>query len=524
MVPGRIALIVAVGLAFGAAGFARARQEPSEAKEAAAPIEERPYRIRAFVSFDPSTRVDSRARERIVDAWQGLARRTVGPAWQVEVAESDGPASGLVLETLDPEAVRPMAQGVDKVWLIQGWPAGGGVALQGREFDAMTGWLGPMQVRRAPFARDVARELFRLTEAMFAPSAEIGEPSADSVPLRVRGAGLPRGEQGQGVAPPGTVFRPVRIFYKQDDSVLNIQRVPYSYLRVTDRDGAETRALLIRGVADPLSKRFPRKNKLVALGVNPGASPTRFRFVQAKDQAPAAGYVLMARPAPDGPARVVATTDRDGRVAIPSGFGDGLLIVRLIAGRSEPLREVPIMPGESEEEHTIPVDPRPQAVTLETQLDALRDEIVDLVAVRNRLERRMKAREQGDDWAGVEEVLVEYRKLRPRDLYAKRLDRLVADAEAQEQRTKSIVLTKTARSQIADTQSLIARYLDDELYRAYEDAVIRARERDARAKAQPKPRPAPKPIVLPPTVDPAPAKSAPPPAATKAAPPGINPF
>ena len=490
MVPVRFALIAALGIVFGAGSKALARQEPAgEAKAPApTPIEERPYKIRAFISFDPMTRIDARGRDRLVDAWLGLARRMVGPAWEIQVSESEGATSGLVLDTLDPAAVKPLGQGFDKVWLIQGWAEGGAIALEGREYDVTTGWLGSLQVRRAPFASDVSRALFQLSDAMFAPFAEIGEASGDVVPLRVQGAALPKGQLGLGIAPPDTVFRPIRIFYKDDDSILNIQRVPFSYLRVAARDGGATQALLIRGVADPLSKRFSRKNKLIALGVKPGASPTRFRFVQAKDQ-PASGYVLTARPAPDGPARVVATTDREGRVEIPRGFADGLLIVRLIAGRAEPLREVPIMPGELEEELTIPVDPKHQAITLETQLDALRDTIVDLVAVRGRLERRMKAREQGDDWAGVEEVLVEFRKLPPRDLFVKRLERLVEDAEAQEQRIKSVVLTKAARAQIADTRSLIDRYLDDEIYRAYEDAVIRARERDARAKAAAKARP-----------------------------------
>jgi hypothetical protein len=225
----------------------------------------------------------------------------------------------------------------------------------------------------------------------------------------------------------------------------------------------------------------------------------------------------------------VATTDREGRVSIPRRFADGLVIVRLLAGRAEPLREVPIMPGESDEELTIPVDPKSQAVTLETQLDALRDEIVDLVAVRNRLERKMKAREQGDDWAGVEEVLTEFRKLPPRDGLVKRLERLTEDAQKQEERTRSVVLTKTARAQLTETKALIDRYLDDELYRAYEDAVLRAKERDARGKAQAKAKAKTAPRIAAPPVHPAPAAktaTAPPQPAKKttAPPPGVNPF
>ncbi len=530
MVSRRVALIVWLGL--NLATRAPAQQEPTSQQTAApvagsAAIEDRPYKIRAFVSFDPMTRIDARGRERIVDVWLGLVRRMVGPAWDVEVADADGVASALVLDSLVPADVKPLAGSTDKVWLVQGRPEGGTVALEGREYDSATGWLGSLQARRCASGPDVARELFRLTEAMFAPYAEIGEATAEAVPLRVQGSGLPKGQLGQGIAPVGTVFRPVRVFYNADDSVLNIQKVPFSYLVVSSREHAETKATLVRGVADPLTKRFPRKNKLVALGVKPGAFPTRFRFVQLKEQTPAAGYVLTARPAPDGPSRVVATTDREGRVSIPRGFADGLVIVRLVAGRAEPLREVPIMPGESDEELTIPIDPRSQAVTLETQLDALRDEIVDLVAVRNRLERKMKAREQGDDWAGVEEVLAEFRKLPPRDGFVKRLQRLDEDAQKQEQRTKSVVLTKTARAQLAETKSLIDRYLDDELYRAYEDAVLRAKERDARGKAMAKAkakttRPAP-------IIQPTPAAKAPAPApepAKKAAAPaaGAVPF
>jgi hypothetical protein len=540
VVPRRSALILALGLIFYAR-LATAWQDPAEVSDptAAEPIaiEERPYKIRAFVSFDSKTRIDARGRDRLVEEWLGLARRLVGPAWEIQVADSEGASSAFVLEDLVPAAVKPLGVGVDKVWLIQAKPSGGATILMGRELDVATGWLGSPHSRKVPLASDLAREIFKLSQEIFAPYAEIGEPQAENVPLRVQGCALPNGSAGDVISPPGSVFRPVRVLFRPDGSVSDVLKIPYSYLLVEKRDGRATDSLLIRGVKDPLTKRYPRKNRLIALGVKPGTFPTKFRFIRASDRQPASGFVLTYRTIPQGQARELATTDRNGRVQLPPGFSDGLVVVRLIAGhinvgpnsgRSEPLGEVPIMPGETAAEMTIPIDPRPQALALETQLDALRDSIVDLILVRKRLDARMKAREQGDDWKGVEEALVEYRKLPPRDAFLKRLDALAQDAAKQEARTKSIVLTKTARAQLADTRSLIERYLEDETFRAYEDAVARVQERDAKPKAKPKAKPAPRSVTPEPAV---PSKAAPPPPAAppagqekKKAPPPVVPF
>ncbi len=504
MVPQRSLLSVTLVLLLllGENRAASARQVPDPGKAAVesdaptrpaeVPIIQRPYRIRAFVSFDPSTRVDARGRDRLLDAWRGLARRMVGPAWEIQVAESEGPAAAFVLEEVRPAAVKPLGEGVDKVWLMHGRTVEGGLMLSGRELDVTTGWLGSVHTREVRFVTDMARDLFRLSEQIFAPLAEIGEARGDVVPLAVQGSALPKGQGADAIAAVGSIFRPIRVFFNQDGSVLDIQKVLFSYLRVEVRDGGKTESRLVRGVRDPLTKRIPRKNRLIALGIKPVALPTKLRFSKLPDRQPAAGYILTSRPITGGPAREVATTDREGRVSVPAGFADGLVILRLIAGKAEPMVELPVMPGETDEELNVPpFDPRPLTINLETQLDALRDAIVDLVAVRSRLELRMKSREKGDDWAGVEQALAEFRKLPPRDVFVKRLERLEQEAQAQEARVKSLVLTKTARAQLADTKSLIDRYLDDETYRAYEDAVLRSKNRDTRATvAKPKPPPA----------------------------------
>ncbi len=97
--------------------------------------------------------------------------------------------------------------------------------------------------------------------------------------------------------------------------------------------------------------------------------------------------------------------------------------------------------------------------------------MVDLVASRARLESRLKARAEGEDWAGVEATLNEFTKLTLRDRLASKLTTLKEDAARQQALTKTAILTKTAQAQIAEIQALIDRYLDDEIVRSYTEAL-----------------------------------------------------
>ncbi len=204
------------------------------------------------------------------------------------------------------------------------------------------------------------------------------------------------------------------------------------------------RCSITSALRDPFTTRMARPNSLGALGLKPGDSPLTLRFVTKPDKAPAAGYSLTARRAPDGQPRELGTTDRSGRIVLKPRFADGLVILRLLAGNIEPMVELPMMPGESSDERVIDFNPKPHTVALETQIESLRDEVVDLVALRARLESRMKARFEGEDWAGLEEALNEFGRLTPRDEFAQRLAKLKEDAAQAQSNLKQAILTKTA--------------------------------------------------------------------------------
>jgi len=472
----RPALVVLV-LGWVAAASAAPAPAPAPPAGQGGAIERRPYRITAHVAIAPEARIDARGRDRLLGAWRTLVHRFVGSPWELTIAESDRAAAGVDLGALEVEAVLGLEPEGDKVWLIQVGRDGVAWSLAGREFDCETQRLGPTYRLPAPYAADLPRGLLELAHDLFRPSAAIGEASAGGVTLTVRGGALPAASPFGQVVVPGIMFRPIRLV-SLPDGKRRILDIAFTYLRVESVDGATAHCAIESGLRDPLTRRIAQKNALVAIGSKPGPHPTRLRFQTAGDNLPAAGYQLTARPLPDGAAQVVGTTDREGRITIPSGQArsESLLELRLLAGSVEPLVAFPLMPGESAQERTIPpFDARSLTIALESRLDALRDAVIDLVAVRARLEARLKARFEGEDFAGAEEVLKEFYRLPTRDALAGNLSRLKDEAAAQQARTKTAILTKTAQTQLAELDGLIARYLDDEAFRAYAEALAKAR-------------------------------------------------
>ncbi len=485
---------------------------PTPSKKAVEPIDRQPYRIRALIAIDPEARFDASRRDELVSDWKDLIQRFVGAPWKVEVDGTDAAAQlAGGLETLKAEALESASKAVEKVWLIRIGAEGSGLALAGREFDVTTGRLGGLQRRGVPVALDLPRELLRFALELFSPYAVIGERFGKDVALTVRGASLTPASPIGRVVQVGATFQPLRIVpSKKEGGKPVVRAIGYTFLRVEAATGAGARCSVVSVYSNPLTTQVMQENSLAALGVKPGKIPTRLRFVTQPDSAPAAGYVLTVRRHPDGQPHEIGTTDREGRITLDPLVADGLLVLRLLAGSSEPMVEFPLMPGHDETERTVPpFDPKPLAVTLETRLDSLRDQVIDLVAVRARLEARLKARFDGEDWPAAEAVLQEYSSLRTGKSVLDELNHLKEDAAEQQAKLRKPILTKTAQAQATDLETLIVRYLDDEVFKAYAEALAKmksggpgaVKKKEAEKKkapppprvVEPEPEPAPKP-------------------------------
>ncbi len=509
-------LVPIIALVLG--GFA-----PAIGAEDAPPkaIESQPYKVAVSLCCAPGARIDELGRERLLRDWQNLLRRFVGAPWNVMVEPAASPLALLDPDDVKGEAFAKYANN-DKVWLIRLQPgAEEGLVFVGREYDVATRRLGSLLVHPIADWEDAPRELLSFSLELFSPTAIITGQEGGRAIMNVRGAALePASSIGQVVAK-GMVFLPLRLVSLKKGGV-QILRIPFTYLQVESVSGPTARCAIVSALSDPFTKRISRPNSLAAIAIKPGASRLRLRFTCKPNGEPASGYIVTSRSPGQNEARELGSTDRSGRITLRPGFAPSIVVLRLIAGRVEPLVEFPIMPGESGDERVIPVDPLPRTVALEASVDALRDQVVDLIALRARLEARMKARLEGEDWDGLSEAIDEFKTLAPREKFAETLTKL-KDAAAHEQaETKKAVLTRTAQAELADLQSMIDRYLDDDLFKAYIDALDRGRSgaakkpvANAAAKpGQPKPTPAPVATARP-TQPAAPAPAPAPPAAKR---------
>ncbi len=334
---------------------------PSRGQDHSAPsvgeaIERQPYRILFYLGCDPSARIDEALRVELLRRWQVLARRFVGAPWVVTLAEAGSPLGRVDLEAADPASFVGLGS-YDKVWVVRitRSESDSGLVLSGREYDAVTRRVGPLQRRGLPSLGDAPRALFVFSRDLFSPFALVTGQEGGKALLIARAAAIaPASPAGQVVAK-GTVFAPMRMVSLPDKSV-RVLRIRLTYLQVEAVEGLTARSAIVSPYLDPLSKRDPRPHRFVALGLKPGDIPTRLRFVTKPDKGPAAGFTLTARLVPDGQPREVGTTDRMGRIVLKPGFADGLVILRLLAGYIEPLVELPMMPGESTDEQEIPVE------------------------------------------------------------------------------------------------------------------------------------------------------------------------
>ncbi len=252
----------------------------SSASIAAKPVDKtplglKPYRIRVWLEIDPMARISERGRQKLLYDWKGLVHRLIGPPWELTVEENKGPLTEKKLEALTAADFADWMGDFDKAWVVRVAPRRSGYEIVARECDGKTTRLAMAKRRYAPHPADAPRALFELSLDVFAPTADIGESKDGGVTIEVQGSQLPvAGPLGQFLAK-GSVFRPLRIYLRPDNTMLQILDIPWSYLRVEKVEGSKATCRIVSNLGDPLTKAQGQAEQAGRLGSETGRHPSQ---------------------------------------------------------------------------------------------------------------------------------------------------------------------------------------------------------------------------------------------------------
>jgi hypothetical protein len=461
---------------------AKGRAAPvADAPGSPAPLEQRPYRVRISVAFSGSAALLPVFRRQIMDSLRTAADRGYGRMFQAEFVTNGwvSPPSRLGLQRVEarhmlerfPEAFHVNVNGFDKVFLLTVEAAGPRFEICGREWDARSQQLGPVETAETYQLREVGQKAFSLVPRLFHPQLVVDSVKPRSVEMRLQGAIFPPVDPDLAQLADTDVVVPYFRYADKKDVVRRIQFLPWTYLSIESRSGAFSLATVISPYfGNPLGSGRRRNVEILATRVRPRTASSRLKMVYQTDKSiPLIGYnvQLVAKRRYRDEARkppVTLFSGRDGYVQIPVDPDEPIVWVYVYSGAAL-LARVPYVPGITTDE-TIPLPDDSIRLSVEGEIELLRGRLIDTVARRATLMALAKMADDNEKLPAaqrrkiIDEKFREIYALPGREHFQTRLSTIREPSLIQARRLKNTFAEKRIKKLCDDTAKLIEQYLD----------------------------------------------------------------
>jgi hypothetical protein len=500
--PGCLEVAAICGLALSA-NFAFVATLP--AAEAVAPpaapipLDQQPYRVRVEISFGVAAEFSKNWRVATLRGLGDALERSVGAMWQVEVREDSQsrPAGDDALGRMTAKgiAARYEATELDKVFLLSIVPSGSGLRIAGREWDAVTIQLGPIEERVFPDRREVATRLAILMRSLFRPIAAISQTKGEPVILRARAGALTPHDSTWQPLRSGAIFEAYFRYLNTEKAVERIQQIPWTYLTVGSADQGISDCTVTSALRANFAIRR-RRLEMVALAAKRQVPQTRLTLItRPPTRRPLGGVEVEVLPepaakqesAPETPAAKprVFVTDRNGQVTLASATQEKPQWLLVRSGQNV-LARVPIVAGiRAEEVLELPDDTL--RLEVEGQVSQLQSELVDTVARRAVMAAMIRNRAKTRQWDDVDGFLKNLQAMPGATEFAANLSAIrlnsVKTARSHKDKATELRIEKLC----SETAELIKGYLDDDRIRELREEITELKKvaaEDAAAEVQ----------------------------------------
>ncbi len=475
--------------------------QPLPAADAPPPaLELQPYRVRVEVSFAVRPEMGGAFRKAVLEDLRNGIDRSAASLWQFEIGE-DRKARLAGIEPLrrlraEQVATDYSAADLDKLHLLSIESIGGGFRIAGREWDAATAQLGPLQEQSFPERRDVANRGVNLLRALFRPVATVTQAKGGPVVLRARGGALTPHDASWQPLRKGSLFEAYYRYFNKDQVVERIQQVPWTYLTVEAVELGTSACTVTSGLRSAFSARR-RRIDVVALEVTRQVATTRLTLVtRPPERRPLGGVEVEvsadSQPAPADKPAVDAeqprkfVTDRNGQVWIPAAESFQKPVWLFVRSGQNLLARVPFVPGiRPEQSLELPDDSL--RLEVEGQVAQLQSELVDTVAKRAVVAALARKRAKDRGWDDVDNYLKQLTNMPKAPAFAADLSAIRLNG-LKTARSRKDKITEVRIQKLCDeTATLIKDYLDEDKLKELREEIAELKQiaaEDAAAEAE----------------------------------------
>jgi hypothetical protein len=430
------------------------------AADDARPWEIAPYRVRVTLATDDQLRPESGLESELARIVRQRTDSALRPLWALDLQIAvDAAAKRTCFDPVEMawSDLEPEQRAFDKLlWLgVEATPTA--YKLTCREFDAYTRRWGTTLHRDVAQRAYLAEACFRLLADAFTPLARIETPDDEGrTPLVMKGGGLPRPDGPDLLIASDDVFLPLLRRTSRGGELAEggIVSLPWTYLVAAEPNGAGWTAQLSTALRNPLSGRRRGSIEQLAVALGPTSEPVRVRFfARSNREQLLVGYEVFRVTDETAPPQLVGLTGADGVIEVPpQGEPVTALILR---SDGQVLAKMLVAPG------TAPIIDAPiadDAVRLAAQgeMQAVREELIDVVARRAILVARVQTALKDGDVAKARELMDQLNSLPTASAFASRIQRLQDRLPASDDPG----VRQTVEGLYSSTRELLAKFLD----------------------------------------------------------------
>lgn len=375
-----------------------------------------PYRIELLIDYDTTNVWQQRLAGVMPDYLLRRASVAMGSLWRLEVAqlpEAIEAAPAGRLAQMSDDQLADVRREYDKLIVLRISETTLGFEISAQEYDCLLERWGPVRANTVRDGASILEVAFAEVQQAFTTMAtfRVVRDSPDKVSLTFRGAGLPKGSDDASVVSEGQVLQPIMRRVDRDGIPVEngIQFVPWTYLSADAPQGDQHTATIVSHTRAPLGVRQRGRVDQIAALVSPGDQVSRLRLhARNHEDQPLGGFRVYQRDSDTEDQEFIGKTGDDGAIEIERG--NTPIQVVFVQSSGQWIAKIPIVPGVDGIVEAPLADDR-KRLEAEAKLVGIREELIDIVARRNILAARTRAKISANDLEGARALIRELEQM-----------------------------------------------------------------------------------------------------------------